>query len=131
MTPTPVAAEGYYRNPSLSPAILTDEGILYVSGQMPMDADGVVLGVGDIDVQLARVWEQIEAIVRAGGGRLSDIVRINAWTTSQEYVPKIQAKRVELFAGGTPPASALVVVAGLVRPGALVEIDAVAHLRRP
>ncbi|SNQ48687.1 conserved hypothetical protein [Frankia canadensis] len=129
MPGTAVAPDGFYRHPSFSAAVLATGPTLYVAGQLPLTPDGQVVAPGDIHGQLDRVWTQIEAIVAAGGGSLADIVRVTAWTTSADCVNAIVTARERRFAGLTPPASALLVVAGLALPGALVEIDAVAVLR--
>jgi 2-iminobutanoate/2-iminopropanoate deaminase len=126
MSGVAVAAEGYLRHPSFSPAVAVGPGrTIYVAGQLPLDPDLGVVGSG-IEEQVERVWTQIEAILAAGGATLSDVVSVRAYTIASEYVDPIVAARERRFAGLVPPASALVVVAGLAAEGALVEIEAVA-----
>lgn len=119
---------GFYAHDSFSAGVLATGRTLHVAGQLPLTAAGEVVAPGEIEPQLDRVWEQIEAIVGAAGGTLDDVVRVTAWTTSHDCVGPIVEARRERFAGRTPPASALLVVAGLALPGALVEIDAIAVL---
>ncbi|MFC0534101.1 RidA family protein [Phytohabitans kaempferiae] len=124
-----VVPEGFYSHPSFSAGVLVQGGrTLYVAGQLPLSPGGELVAPGDIDGQVERVWQQIEAILAAAGGSLPDIVRVTAYTVDNAYVGAIVAARQRRFAGFTPPASALVTVAGLAKPGALVEIDAVAVL---
>jgi len=124
-----VVPEGFYTHPSFSAGVLAQGGrTLYVAGQLPLSPAGELVAPGDIDGQVERVWQQIEAILAAAGGGLADIVRVTAYTIDTGYVGAIVAARQRRFAGLTPPASALVTVAGLAKPGALVEIDAVAVL---
>lgn len=119
---------GFYAHDSFSAGIVAEGRTLQIAGQLPLTEDGRIVAPGEIQPQLDRVWEQIEAIVRAAGGTLDDVVRVTAWTTSQDCVGPIVEARRRRFTGLTPPASALLVVAGLALPGALVEIDAVAVL---
>jgi 2-iminobutanoate/2-iminopropanoate deaminase len=126
MSGVAVIPEGFYTHPSFSPAIRASGDTIYVAGQLPLSPDGSVVGPDDIDAQLERIWFQIETILATAGARLDDIVRVTAYTTSVEFCGAIIAAREARFAGRTPPASALVVVAGLALPGAVVEIDAIA-----
>lgn len=119
---------GFYSHPSFSAGVLATGRTLQVAGQLPLAEDGSIVAPGEVEPQLERVWQQIEAIVGAAGGTLDHVVRVTAWTTSHDCVGPIVAARQARFAGRTPPASALLVVAGLALPGALVEIDAVAVL---
>jgi enamine deaminase RidA (YjgF/YER057c/UK114 family) len=121
-----VAAAGFLQHPSFSPAVSVGPGrTIYVAGQLPLDADGAVVGSG-IDEQVERVWTQIEAILAAGGATLADVVSVRAYTRAYEYVDAIVGARQRRFDGLVPPASALVVVAGLAVVGTLVEVEAVA-----
>lgn len=125
-----VRAAGFLDHPSFSPAVLSPAGpILHVAGQLPLDAQAQVVGVG-IEEQVERVWTQIEALLAAAGARLADVVSVRAFTLDHAHIDPIVAARTRRFAGLTPPASALVVVSGLAVPGALVEIEAVAVLPR-
>lgn len=126
MSGVAIIPEGFYTHPSFSPAVRASGETIYVAGQLPLSPEGEIVGAGDIDAQLERIWFQIETILAAAGASLADIVRVTAYTTDVDYCPAIIAAREARFAASTPPASALVVVAGLALPGAVVEIDAVA-----
>jgi enamine deaminase RidA (YjgF/YER057c/UK114 family) len=126
MSGTAVVPEGFYTHPSFSPAVRASGETIYVAGQLALAPTGELVGPGDIDVQLERIWVQIETILAAAGASLADVVRVTAYTTDVDFCPAIIAARQARFAGLTPPASALVVVAGLALPGSVVEIDAVA-----
>lgn len=128
MSHTAVQPEGMLAHPSMSQGVVATGTSLYVSGQLPLTADGKTVAPYDIDGQLEQIWQQIEAVLAAAGGRLDDIVRVTAWTTDRAYCSTIVQKRVEIFQGRRPPASAMVIVAGLAREDALVEIDAFAVL---
>jgi enamine deaminase RidA (YjgF/YER057c/UK114 family) len=126
MTGVAIAAEGFLRHPSFSPAVAVGPGTtIHVAGQLPLDPDLGVVGTG-IEEQVERVWTQIEAILSAGGASLADVVSVRAYTIDRIHIDAIVAARQRRFTGLVPPASALVVVAGLAAEGALVEIEAVA-----
>jgi len=126
MTVTEVTAPGVLRHPSFSPAVLVPAGpLLQISGQLPLDEHAQVVGAG-IEEQVERVWLQIEGLLTSAGAGLADVFSVRAYTLDHTYVDAIVEARTRRFAGLTPPASALVVVAGLAVPGALVEIEALA-----
>jgi enamine deaminase RidA (YjgF/YER057c/UK114 family) len=125
---TAVIPEGLYTHPSFSPAVRASGETIYVAGQLALAPTGEIVGAGDIHTQLERIWFQIETILAAAGASLSDVVRVTAYTTDVAHCAAIIAARQARFADLTPPASALVVVAGLALEGAVVEIDAVAVL---
>ncbi|WP_213816684.1 RidA family protein [Glaciihabitans sp. dw_435] len=126
MSGTAVIPEGLYTHASFSPAVRASGETIYVAGQLALSVDGSIVGPHDLDTQLERIWFQIETILAAAGATLADVVRVTAYTTDLDFCSAIVAARQARFAGLTPPASAMVVVAGLALPGAVVEIDAVA-----
>jgi 2-iminobutanoate/2-iminopropanoate deaminase len=121
-----VQPEGLLSHPSMSQGVVAEGTQIYVSGQLALEADGTPVAPYDIDAQLDRIWTQIEMVLAAAGSSLDDVVRVTAWTTDRVFCPTIVAKRVQVFEGRRPPASAMVVVAGLARAECVVEIDAFA-----
>src|SRR5262245_41670389 len=91
---------------------------VYVSGHL-------VKG-GTMAEQTNGCFDQIEAAVKAAGGKMEHVVRITAWLTSLDEYAEYSRVRGERF-GANLPASAAVQVAGLLQ-GALIEIDAVAFI---
>ena len=93
---------------------------LYVSGQV---------STGDtVEVQLRGVFDALRLQVKAGGGELTDIVRINTYIVNYQPEQLAVFKRVrdEFFPAENRPASTLVGVTGLALPEYRVEIDAIA-----
>ncbi len=101
--------------------------LVFISGLVATNAAGEVVGVGDIAVQTRQVCENLRTAVRAAGGELSDIMRVDVYT--REIAPaafqKIHAVRREFFPS-EPPASTMVQVSGLVDERYLIEINAIA-----
>ena len=96
---------------------------VFVSGQVGIDADGRV--PDGVEAQTALCFENIHAILAAAGMDATHIVRLNTYVVGTEHLAGFMAARDRIVAD-PPPASTLLVVAGLVRPEFVVEIEAVA-----
>ena len=101
---------------------------LYIAGQVAVDPEGNVVGVGDIEAQVAQVWQNLRSILGYAGGSLEDIVKITVYTTDIAHRPAIAAARDRMFPTGNYPASTFLVISSLARPELLVEIEAIAVL---
>jgi len=100
---------------------------LYIAGQVALDADGRLVGAGDIRAQARQVFRNIRAIVEEAGGEMTDIVKLATFLTSMNDYAGFVEVRSE-FLPAPWPAATLVAVSALVRPEWLVEVDAVAVL---
>lgn len=96
---------------------------VYLSGQIPLDPQTMELVSGDIRAQIERVFENLQAIARAAGGSLADIVKLNIFLTDLTHFPVVNEAMAEYFSEPYP-ARAAIGVAALPR-GAGVEMDAV------
>ena len=101
---------------------------LYISGIVPVDADGVVVGGDDVVAQTRQVLANMARVLEAAGAAPTDVVKVTIYLLDIDDRPKINPVRQEFF-GAARPASTLVEVSRLAVEGALVEIEAVAHLR--
>jgi 2-iminobutanoate/2-iminopropanoate deaminase len=101
-------------------------GLLFCSGQIPLDPDTGELVGEDPAAQTARCLENLAVICAAAGTTLDDAVRITVYTTDMQAFERINDAYAQHFAGD-PPARVVVGVAALPR-GAAVEIDAVVAL---
>jgi len=105
--------------------------IVYISGQVPSDASGKIVGEGDFEAQVEQVFANLKIAVEAAGGVMADIVKLNYFLSpevAQADVPKMRAIRDRYLNVANPPASTFVVVNRLMRPGWLIEIEAVAAI---
>lgn len=100
---------------------------LYVSGQLPLDVNGQLVGEGDAEAQAEQCYRNIKAIVEHFGGMMDDIVKIGQFITDLDYRPLVARPR-DRYLGTPGPASTLLIIKGLAVPGALVEIEAIAVL---
>jgi reactive intermediate/imine deaminase len=99
-------------------------GLVFVSGQIPLDpATGTLIGA-DVVAQAARVMQNIEAVLRAAGCSLADVVRTTIYLVDLGHFASVNEVYARSF-HPPYPARATVQVAALPR-GALVEIDAIA-----
>jgi enamine deaminase RidA (YjgF/YER057c/UK114 family) len=101
--------------------------LLFISGVTAVDDDGNLVGDGDIVAQARYIYSRIAQVLRAAGGSPADIAQTTDYITTTENYRATAEVRREVF-GDRFPAATGVIVAGLLRPGALIEIDAVAVL---
>ena len=122
----PIVPEGIGANPAFSPGVRVGD-FLFVSGQVAQDGDGNTVGVGDCEAQTRQVMTRIRTIVEAAGATMQDVVKITTFLVNLDDYPAFSRVRSETFPS-SPPASSTVVVAALVRPEFLVEVEAVVHI---
>jgi 2-iminobutanoate/2-iminopropanoate deaminase len=101
-------------------------GLLFCSGQIPLDPkSGEIVGTTPAD-QTGRCLENLAAVCAAAGATLGDAVRLTVYLTDMGSFAQVN-EVYESFFESDPPARVAIAVAGLPR-GALVEIDAVVAL---
>lgn len=99
--------------------------MLYISGQVPRDREGQLVGEDDLEAQCVQVYENIKAIVEAAGGTMADIVDTLVVVTENRHKAVHTEVRKRYFAPPYPCSTAI--VAGL-SPGYMIEVNAVAVL---
>jgi len=105
--------------------------LVYLAGQVPNDAAGNLVGEGDFGAQAEQVFRNIKTAVEAAGGTMADLIKINNYVVAsvdQTELPKFRVARDRYVNLQNPPASTLVFVSRLARPGWLIEIEAVAAI---
>ncbi len=100
-------------------------GLLFISGCVPADAQGRLVGDGDVVAQARQVFESIGRVLAAAGAGFADVVKVTVYLIDIDDRPLINPVRQEAF-GDVRPASTLVEVSRLALPGARLEVDAVA-----
>jgi 2-iminobutanoate/2-iminopropanoate deaminase len=99
--------------------------LLFVSGVVPVDAGGELVGGDDVVEQARQVFRNMAAVLTAAGAGPADVVKVTVFLTDVDDRPRINPVRAEFF-GATRPASTLVEVSRLAVPGARIEVEAVA-----
>ena len=101
-------------------------GLLFCSGQTPLDPATGKLVEGTVGEQTRRCLENLSLVCAAAGAELSDAVRLGVYVTDMGTFPEVNEAYGSFFGEG-PPARSTVAVAGLPL-GAAVEIDAIVAL---
>ena len=101
---------------------------VYVSGQVAFDAEGNVVGEGDIKLQTETVLEHVKTVVEEAGGSMEDIVKVTVFITDMGLYDDIHEVRRRYFEEPFP-ASSMVEVSALIDPRLLIEIEAIAIVR--
>ena len=104
---------------------ITADGVLYTA-QIPIKADGTI-ETGDAGTQTKLTLANLKATVEAGGGGMADVTQVLIYLTRPTDFAAMNAV-YETFFEKPYPNRATVIVAGLLIPGAVIEIVAYAHL---
>ena len=102
-------------------------GLVFASGQIPLDPGSQKLVEGDIEAQTERVLANLRAVLEAAGSSLEQVVRTTVYLADLEQFPRMNAVYARHFASDPKPARSTVQAARLPL-GAQVEIDAIATL---
>jgi 2-iminobutanoate/2-iminopropanoate deaminase len=105
---------------------VTSGGLLFCSGQVPLDPETGKLVQGAIGDQTRRCLENLQVVCAAAGASLDDAVRLGIYVTDMSTFPQVNEAYGAFFGDG-PPARSTVGVASLPL-GAQVEIDAIVAL---
>lgn len=101
------------------------QGLVFASGQIPLDPQSGELVAGSIEDQTTRVIANLRAVLEAAGSDLTRVVRTTVYVTDLSLFARVNAVYAAHFTGTPAPARATVEVAALPL-GAQVEIDAIA-----
>jgi enamine deaminase RidA (YjgF/YER057c/UK114 family) len=104
---------------------VTADGVLYTA-QIPIYADGKIES-GDIEKQADLTFQNLKKTMEAAGGSLNDVTQVLVYLTGKEHFAKMNEVYRRYFSKPFPN-RATVIVAGLMVPGAFIEIVAYAHL---
>ncbi|OZI20308.1 hypothetical protein CAL26_22515 [Bordetella genomosp. 9] len=101
--------------------------LIFLSGQLSRDAEGKLVGPGDMAEQTRQCIRNMRSVLEAAGGTLEDIVSIVVYTTDVRQFKEIVSARTEFFTTKLPT-STIVEVNHLADPGLLIEFQAIAAL---
>ena len=127
-----IQPEGWAKAKGYANGVLTEDGTLYVGGQIGWTA-AQVFETHDFIGQMEQALKNILAVVEAAGGKAQDITRLTWYVTDKKEYMARQAEIGAVYRsvlGRHFPAMTMVVVAGLVEDEAMVEIEATAVLSR-
>lgn len=103
------------------------ERVLHCAGQLATDENGAPQHAGDMGAQIELALDNLETVLSAAGMDLSNVIRLNYYTTDVDaFMAAGEVLGGRLAAGNCRPASTLLGVSRLAFPESLVEIEATA-----
>jgi len=129
MGKTFINPEGLVKPGHYTPVVTVTGGrTIYISGQVPQDEHGEVVGLGDLATQVEQVYKNLRTALAGAGASFGDVVKINVYVVNYkpDYRPLLNAVRSRYVPRENPPASTLIGVQSLARKEFLVEIEAIA-----
>ena len=101
-------------------------GLIAISGQVPLDAEGRLVGPNDAEAQVRQVFDNLRAALAAADAGLDQVVKLTVFLTDLNDLEVFRRVRDTYFDTDAPPVSSLVQVAGLANPAFRIEIEALA-----
>jgi enamine deaminase RidA (YjgF/YER057c/UK114 family) len=129
-----VNPDGLSRNPAFSHAVSVSgpHRSLYIGGQNALDADGAVVGQGDLRAQTEQIFLNLKRILDACGATLEHVVKWTIYVVQGQSVqPAFEVFQHVWARRPNPPVITVLYVAGLANPGFLAELDAIAIVPEP
>jgi enamine deaminase RidA (YjgF/YER057c/UK114 family) len=110
-------------------AEITGGKMIYIAGQVALDASGNIVGKGDYRAQLQQVFANLKTALEGAGASFKNVVKLNYYIVDTVERPQFFAYREvrdQYVNTASPPVATVVVVRGLFMPEFLVEIEAIA-----
>lgn len=110
-------------------AEITSGKMIYIAGQVALDAAGNIVGKSDYRAQLQQVFANLNSALEAAGVGFKNVVKLNYYiadTVDRAQFFAYREVRDKYVDAANPPVATVVVVRGLFLPELLVEIEAVA-----
>ena len=111
-------------------ATVTGGTIVFVAGQVALDKSGNIVGKDDFRAQVQQVFENLKAAMEAAGGTFNDVIKLNGYFLDLSHLPEFREVRDKYVNVANPPTSTAVQVPRLFRQEFLVEIEAVAVVKK-
>jgi len=128
--PQTVPATGVPQLPGFSTAVKVGNTV-YLSGQVPLDSAGGLVGKGDLSAQALQAFANMAHVIRAARGVPADLVQLTVYVVGYDTsAAGVVRRAVEPYVEPrVPPALTIVGVATLPEPGMLIAVDGIAVLR--
>jgi 2-iminobutanoate/2-iminopropanoate deaminase len=98
---------------------------IYIAGQLARDAEGNIVGPGDMRAQLEQTFKNLDACLKAAGATWADVVKTNTFVTDYQVFSQCSDVRMRYF-GVASPTSTTIQIGRLAQPEAMVEIEMIA-----
>jgi enamine deaminase RidA (YjgF/YER057c/UK114 family) len=101
--------------------------LVFVAGQVADDAQGNLVGSGDLAAQAVQAFANVGRALVAAAARPEQVAKLTIYVVHhrREFLPSISEARMAVF-GDHKPADTLVGVEALAEPGFLIEVEAIA-----
>jgi reactive intermediate/imine deaminase len=100
--------------------------MIYISGQVALNAKGELVGQGDFEAQCVQVFENLKIALAAADTDFNSVVKLTFFLKDMANMPIAREVRNRYLNPAHPPASSAVEVKGLVSPEWLIEVEAIA-----
>ena len=111
---------------AFSPAVIAEGGkTVYLAGQTTLADESGANIAGNFEAQARTILKLIDKTLQRAGGALKNMVTMTVFITDVRNGDRFVEIRKEMFPDGNFPASALITVTGLARPGMLIEIQGI------
>lgn len=122
INPPSLPKPGGFTHVTVGPA----QQIAFISGQVSYDAQGNIVGPGDLAKQTRQVLENLSKALASVGATFNDVLKFTFFVKdlTEESVATIRHVRKDYLSPTNPPASTLVGVAALAKPALLLEVEA-------
>jgi len=117
------AARGYSHAAAVDLGTCT---MLLIAGQVALDSSGNLVGKNNMEQQTEQVFRNIENIIKANGGSMQDLVKIQYFVTDISAIGAVRSIRDKYVNIKQPPVSTLVQATKLFRDDVLIEIEGTA-----
>jgi reactive intermediate/imine deaminase len=98
---------------------------IYIAGQIALDAQGQLVGKGDLAAQTRQVFANLDVALKAAGASFANVVKTNYYMRDASQVAIVREVRSKYFTSELP-ASTLIEVPRLAQPDFLIEIEMIA-----
>lgn len=126
--PSLAAPIGMYSQIARLPA--GEHDLVFVAGQLSVDADGESVGTGDFQAQMRQVFANLGAALKAESLGFTDIAQMTTYLRGEELIGEFYRVREglfkQLFPASVYPPNTLLVISRLVRPEFLIEVQCIA-----
>jgi enamine deaminase RidA (YjgF/YER057c/UK114 family) len=101
--------------------------LIYISGQLGLDLDNKIVGApGDFRAQAEQTFVNLKNALAAVGAGFEHVVKLNNYFVDIAHIGQFREVRDRFVNTAAPPASTAVAISALARPGALIEVEAIA-----
>jgi 2-iminobutanoate/2-iminopropanoate deaminase len=101
--------------------------VVFLAGQVPLDADGQIVGEGDFEAQARQTFENLRTVLDQAGAGFDSIVKVTVYLTDISRLPEYRRVKAEFITDPQPASTALQVPA-LAGPEIMIEVEAIAIL---